>query len=88
MDFSKLFFSVAPTNEPYYAIEKGFYDAIFENEPDVAASYAIGVVQKDGSEYVIVSSNVDDEFWTYFGPYEGECKYYYGGFSNIQDYQS
>lgn len=90
MDVSKLFFSVAlPTpNEPYFAINKGFYDAIFADDPALGDSFKYGEIPSENPQYVIVlESSADNDFQSAFGDYWGEFKSYSGGFSTIENYQ-
>ena len=95
MDVSKLFFSVAPPEGGYYAIDKRIYDHVLGDDPVAYAYYKYTEYtdEDDGITYIIVEWNkaedVSDayDFYNLFADYWGEYGWYGGGFSTIENHQ-
>lgn len=93
MDFSKLFFSVAPPAGGYYAIDKTIYDHVFGDDAAAYNYYKYTEVTVDNKTYIIVAKNKADDptdeydFDTLFADFDGWLDWYTGGFSTIENHQ-
>jgi len=94
LDFSKLFFTVAPPAGGYYAVDKRIYDHVFGDDAVAYDYYKYTEVTVDNKTYIIVARNKaddptdEDDFYNFFGEeFNGWLDFYTGGFSTIENHQ-